>query len=104
VAFSVRNHSTKSVELLPPQLQLSAVLKGEHGNQIKAEPVPIKDYRISTRKLAPEGRADGVIVFDRPAFKEFKEKLLLQIAAADAVDRPVLALVPFVAPAEGGVR
>ena len=104
VAFSVRNRSTKSIELLPPQLQLNSVLKGEHGNQIKAEPVPIKDYRISTRKLAPEGRADGVIVFDRPAFKEFKEKLLLQIAAADAVDRPVLALVPFVAPAEGGVR
>ena len=39
-----------------------------------------------------------MVVFDRPNFKESTEKLFLQIAQADQVDRPILIRLPFTPP------
>jgi len=104
VPFSVLNTSAQTIELLPPQIQLAGNSKDKHRKAIKAEPVAIKDYSITTRRLAPGGRADGVVVFERPSFKESSERLLLAVAQAEEVDRPVLAPIPFVAPIVGGAE
>jgi hypothetical protein len=61
----------------------------------------IRDYRLSTTRLEPGERADGVVVFDRPNIKESTEKLFLQIAQADQVDRPILIHLPFTPPNSG---
>jgi hypothetical protein len=99
LAFSVLNSSNRTIELLPPQLEL--VGSGHKGKRIKAEPIPISEYRITSRRLAPGERADGVVVFERPAFKESTERLELQLAQADEVDRPILLPVPFTANGQG---
>jgi hypothetical protein len=99
VPFSVFNDSKRWIELLPPQIQLDG---GErHGKQTKAEPVAIMDYTMTARRLAPGERADGVVVFERPAFKESGERLMLQLSEAERVDRPILLPLPFVAAGEG---
>jgi hypothetical protein len=104
VPFAVLNASARTVELLPPQVQLAGNSKDKHRKAIKAEPVAIKDYSITTRRLAPGARADGVVVFERPSFKESSERLLLAVAQAEEVDRPVLAPMAFVAPIVGGAK
>jgi hypothetical protein len=50
---------------------------------------------MSRRRLGPGERADGVVVFRRPSFKQSNETLLLQIADSGAVDRPALAPIGF---------
>jgi hypothetical protein len=102
VSFAVLNASSRTIEVLPPQIRLAATSKDKHRKRIKAEPVAIKDYSITARKLAPGARADGVVVFERPSFKESNERLLLAVAQAEEVDRPVLAPIAFVAPVGGG--
>ena len=104
VAFSIQNSSSRTIELLPPQIQLAGASKNKHGKTIKAEPVAIKDYRMTSRRLAPGASTDGVVVFERPAFKEARERLLLEVAQAEEVDRPVMAPITFVGSAEGGTR
>ena len=104
VRFAVLNASGRTIEVLPPQIQLAGMSKGKHRKTIKAEPVAIKDYRITARRLAPGDRADGLVVFERPSFKESNERLLLAVAQAEEVDRPVLAPIAFVAPIGGGAR
>lgn len=101
LAFSVLNNSKRTVELLPPQLELVGSAHGTKGKRIKADPVPISEYRMTTRRLAPGERADGVVVFERPLFKESTEKLELQLAQAEQVDRPILLPVPFTATGQG---
>ena len=103
VEFSVLNASPKTIELLPPQIQLAGKSNEKHKKTVKADPVPIKDYTMTIRRLPPGARADGVVVFDRPSFKESREQMLLQVAQAEGVDQPVLVPVPFVAP-EGETR
>jgi hypothetical protein len=103
VEFSVLNASPKTIELLPPQIQLAGKSNEKHKKTVKADPVPIKDYTMTIRRLPPGARADGVVVFDRPSFKESREQMLLQIAQAEGVDQPVLVPVAFVAP-EGETR
>src|SRR5262245_33169860 len=44
LAFSVLNRSNRTIELLPPQLEL--VGSGHKGKRIKAEPVPISEYHM----------------------------------------------------------
>jgi len=83
VPFAVLNASSRTIEVLPPQIQLAGISKDKHRKAIKAEPVAIKDYWISTHKLAPGARADGVVVFERPSFKESNERLLLAVAQAE---------------------
>jgi hypothetical protein len=101
--FSVLNNSRRVVELLPPQIEFSGTAGHKKGaRQIKAEPVAISEYRMTTRRLAPGERADGVVVFERPAFKESSESMQLLLAEADQIDRPILLPVPFTANHSGG--
>lgn len=100
VSFSVQNASSRAMELLPPQVQLAHQTKKKSG-AIKAEQVPVKFFRLTTTKLSPGARADGVVVFERPSFKESRERLLLQVANAEQVDRPVLAEIAFVPQKKG---
>jgi len=100
LGFSVLNASPESIELLPPQVQLAGPQRTQH-RSIKAEPVPLKEYQLTIRHLAPGARADGVVVFERPTFKESSEHLLLEVAQADAVDRPLLVPLAFTAPVKG---
>ena len=102
--FAILNSSARTIEVLPPQIQLAGTSKGKHRKAIKAEPVAIKDYWITARRLAPGARADGIVVFDRPTFKESSERLLLAVAQSEEVDRPVLAPIAFVAPVSGGAK
>jgi hypothetical protein len=104
VPFAVLNSSRSPVEVLPPQIELAGASRDKHRKAVKAEPVPIRDYWISARQLAPGARADGVVFFERPSFKESRERLLLSVAQADAVDRPVLIPIAFVAPVTGGTQ
>lgn len=101
--FSVLNNSRRVIELLAPQIEFSGIAGHKKGgSQIKAEPVAISEYRMTTRRLAPGERADGVVVFERPAFKESSERLQLQLAETEQIDRPILLPVPFVANTSGG--
>src|SRR5580704_12520098 len=59
VPFAILNSSTRTIEVLPPQIQLAGTSKDKHRKAIKAEPVAIKDYWITSRRLAPGARADG---------------------------------------------
>jgi hypothetical protein len=104
LGFSVVNRSKRVIELLPPQMELSSGKEGKGGKRIKAEPVPIAEFRMTARRLEPGSRADGVVVFERPAFKESQERLELELAQADQVDRPIVLPVPFTANSEGGAQ
>src|SRR5262249_6505532 len=104
LGFSILNSSKRIIELLPPQIELSGNGRGNGGERIKAEPIAVSEYRMTTRLLAPGQRTDGVIVFERPAFKESAEGLQLQLAQADRVDHPILLPVPFTATIQGGTQ
>ena len=92
VLFSVINPSNHAIELMPPQVQLGGKIKKKWTT---AEQLPVMDYRLSTRRLGTGARADGVVVFERPAFKQANETLFLQVAESGAVDKPALAPVGF---------
>jgi hypothetical protein len=105
LAFSVLNTSHSFVELLTPQLVLVGPGPGDHKRKSKAEPLACTDFRLLPgRRLPPGGRADGVLLFERPGFKESTEGVFLQIAQADQVDHPVQIPIPFTSAAEGGPR
>ena len=105
VAFSVLNNSQHWVELLPPQVELgnpngkqNQTTGDRSKKKVLADQVAIRDYRFTQRRLAPGARADGVLRFVRPDFKQFQEHLQLVLATADAVNRPLLLDLPFTAP------
>jgi hypothetical protein len=103
VAYSVMNTTDHWIEVLPPQVELNSPnldgdKKRNKKHEILAEQVPITDYRLNVHRLAPGERADGAVQFARPGFKQSKDRLLLQLATASAVDTPLLMPVPFVAP------
>jgi hypothetical protein len=102
ISYSVLNSSDQPVEIVPPQIQITGRTatkkKKKEGKGIISDQLEIRDYRLSATRLEPGGRADGVVVFDRPNFKESTEKLFLQIAQADQVDRPILIRLPFTPP------
>jgi hypothetical protein len=99
VLFSAVDPTNHNILLMPPQVQLGG--KTKSGKVIKrshwstAEQLPVMDYRLSKRRLGPGERADGVMVFERPPYKQSNETLLLQMAEAGAVDRPALAPIGF---------
>ena len=105
ISYSVLNSSDQPVEIVPPQIQITGRTatkkKKKEGKGIISDQLEIRDYRLSATRLEPGGRADGVVVFDRPNFKESTEKLFLQIAQADQVDRPILIRLPFTPPISG---
>jgi hypothetical protein len=90
VLFSVVNHGRQAIELLPPQVQLAGTRGKGRGS---VEQIPVREYRLTSRRLRPNERSDGVVTFDRPAFKQSHESYFLQIAESAAVDRP--SLVPI---------
>jgi hypothetical protein len=104
VPFAVLNSSQRTIEVLPPQVELTSSPKNKKRRGTKAEPVPIAEYAITARTLAPGARADGLVVFERPAFKESDERLMLAIAEAAGVDHAVLVPVEFVAPTTRGTK
>jgi hypothetical protein len=106
IAYSVLNSSDQPVEIVPPQIQITGrsaakKKKKKEGKGIISDQLEIRDYRLSATRLEVGERADGVVVFDRPNFKESTEKLFLQIAQADQVDRPILIRLPFTPPISG---
>ena len=103
VSYSIFNSSNQPVEIVPPQIQITGrqLKKKKKGRGIISDQLLIRDYRLSTTRLEPGGRADGVVVFDRPNFKQSTEKLFLQIAQANQVDRPILIRLPFTPPITG---
>jgi hypothetical protein len=92
VLFSAVNPANHAVEILPPQVQLGGKVKKKWTN---AEQLHVIDFRLSTRRLGAGQRADGVVVFERPSFKESNETLFLQVADSGAVDLPALAPIGF---------
>jgi hypothetical protein len=107
ISFSILNSSAQPVEVVPPQIQISGRAvkkKKKEGKSLTADQLLIREYRLSATRIEAGARADGVIVFDRPNFKQSTEKLFLQIAQADQVDRPILIRLPFTPPIAGGAR
>jgi hypothetical protein len=99
VLFSAVNPQERAIEILPPQIQLAG--KVRRGFVIRrsrwgtSEQLPIQEFRLSRRRLGAGERADGVVVFMRPNFKQSNESIFLQVAESGAVDRPALAPVGF---------
>ena len=98
VLFSAVNPTKHAILLMPPQVQLGGrskpgVLHGAHWTT--AEQLPVEDFRLSTRRLAPGERGDGVVIFERPPYKQSTETLFLQVADAGAVDHPALVPIGF---------
>ena len=107
ISFSILNPSDQPVEVVQPQIQISGRAvkkKKKEGKSLTADQLLIRDYRLSATRIEAGERADGVVVFDRPNFKQSTEKLFLQIAQADQVDRPILIRLPFTPPIAGGAR
>jgi hypothetical protein len=92
VLFSVLNPARHAIEILPPQVQLGGKIKKKWTT---AEQLRVIDFRLSTRRIGAGQRADGVVVFERPGFKQSNETLFLQIADSGAVDLPALAPIGF---------
>lgn len=99
VLFSIVNPTDQTILLMPPQVQLAGRTKS--GRLIKrsqwstADQLPVLDFRLTRRRVGPGERADGLVVFERPPYKQSSEMLLLQIAESGAVDRPALVPVSF---------
>src|SRR6266481_8096495 len=104
LGFSILNNSRRVVELLSPQIALSGRAGNGKGKEIKAEPIGIADFRMTSQRLEPGERADGVVIFEPPTFKESTERLELQVAESGQVDHPVRVPVPFVATSTGGAQ
>jgi hypothetical protein len=100
VSYSIFNPTDQPVEIVPPQIQITGhkMKKKKQGKGVISDQLEIREYRLSVTRLEAGGRADGVVVFDRPNFKESTEQLFLQIAQADQVDQPILVRLPFTPP------
>ncbi len=99
VLFSVVNPTKRAILLMPPQVQLGGRTNSgkliRHKKWATAEQLPVLDFRLNRRRLGPGDRADGVVLFERPPYKQSNETLLLQVAESGAVDRPALAPIGF---------
>ena len=99
VLFSVVNPTDHNILLMPPQVQLGGKVKSgkliQRSHWATSDQLPVTDYRLSKRRLSPGERADGVVLFERPPYKQSNESLFLQMAEAGAVDRPALAPIGF---------
>jgi len=99
VLFSAVNTSQHAILLMPPQIQLGGTIKSgklvKHDRWLHAEQLPLIDFRWSRRRIGSEERADGVVVFERPPYKQSNQTLFLQVAESGAVDRPALVPIGF---------
>lgn len=92
VLFSVVNPAAHAVALLPPQVQLGGQVKKKWTT---AEQLPVIQSKLDRVRVGPGERANGLVLFERPSFKQSKESLFLQMADSSAVDRPALAPIGF---------
>ncbi|MBV9183578.1 MAG: hypothetical protein JO356_19920 [Acidobacteria bacterium] len=99
VRFSVVDRGPRAILLMAPQVQLGGMKKTgkfiKHQRWLTAEQLPVSDFRLSRRRIAPGERADGVVQFERPPYKQSNESLFLQMAESGAVDKPVLVPIGF---------
>jgi hypothetical protein len=99
VLFSVLNTKKRAILLMTPQVQLGGKAKTgkivKHDRWSTAEQLPVSDFRLSRRRVGTGERADGVVVFQRPPYKQSTEQLFLQMAESGAVDRPALTPIGF---------
>jgi hypothetical protein len=99
VLFAVVNTSKHAILLMPPQVQLGGKNKTgkivKHDRWSAAEQLVVADFRLSRRRVGTGERADGVVMFERPPYKQSNETLFLQMAESGAVDRPALAPIGF---------
>ena len=99
VLFSIINPTKHPILLMPPQVQLGGkTTSGKILHRKKwsaAQQLPIEDFRLNRRRLGLGERADGVVVFVRPPYKQSNETLLLQVAESGSVDRPALVPIGF---------
>jgi hypothetical protein len=99
VLFSVVNTCKHAILLMPPQVQLGGrqrsgkLVKHEHWST--SEQLAVIDFRLSSRRIGPGERADGVVLFERPPYKRSTESLFLQMAESGAVDKPAFAPIGF---------
>lgn len=92
VLFSVVNPAAHAVALLPPQVQLGGQVKKKWTT---AEQLAVIQSKLDRMRLGPGERANGLVIFERPSFKQSKESLFLQMADSSAVDQPALAPIGF---------
>jgi hypothetical protein len=92
VLFSIKNPANHPIEIMSPQIQLGGKVKRKWTT---AEQLTVTDFRLSTSRLGAGQRADGVVIFERPSFKQSSETLFLQVADSGAVDKPALAPIGF---------
>jgi hypothetical protein len=108
VSFSVLNATGNAVEIVPPQIQIAGSAKQKKkkkkGASVIADQLEVRDFRLSATRLEPGARADGVVLFDRPNYKQSTEKLYLQLAQADKIEQPILIRLPFTPPVAGAGR
>ena len=98
VLFSAVNTQKHPVELMPPQVQLGGKRKKgmlRREQWALAEQLHVIEWRLNRRLIGPGERADGVLVFERPSYKQAKESVFLQMAESGSVDRPALAPIGF---------
>lgn len=99
VLFSVVNPQSQAIEILAPQIQLAGRIRTgflvRRSRWGTSEQLPVTESRLSRRRLGPGERADGVVVFTRPNFKQSNESIFLQVAESGAVDKPALAPIGF---------
>jgi Flp pilus assembly secretin CpaC len=99
VLFSTVNTSRHAILLMPPQVQLGGTIKSgkliKRDRWLTAEQLPVIDFRWSKRRIGSEERADGVVLFERPPYKQSNQTLFLQVAESGAVDRPALVPIGF---------
>ncbi|HZQ54037.1 MAG TPA: hypothetical protein VFB14_17680 [Bryobacteraceae bacterium] len=101
VLFSLVNTAPHAIALLAPQVQLGGQVKKKWTT---SDQLPVLAYRLDRERLEPNGRANGVVVFERPSFKQAKQCLFLQQADSGAVDEPALAPIGFgISTEKGGV-
>ncbi len=105
IAFSILNAGDHPVEIVPPQIQMDGHKpKKSKGKNILSDQLQVRTYQLTTARLDPGARTDGVLIFDRPNFKASTQALFLQIAQADQVDHPILLKLPFTPPLVANAR
>jgi hypothetical protein len=98
VLFSIVNPGKERMDLTPPQVQLSGAKRSgmiRRSHSYISEQVPVSAFRLSGRRVEANERIDGVVLFEKPMFKESNQSLFLQVSTWDAVDRPVLIPIPL---------
>jgi hypothetical protein len=99
VLFSAVDPMNHAILLVPPQVELGGkVRRGKifrHSEWTASEELTVEDFRLSRRRVGPGGRADGVVMFERPPYKQSNETLFLQVAEAGAIDKPALVPIGF---------